>query len=54
MRAQHFGGVDSAIDPNHRLAFVRQGVRLIVGETFGMRELLRDLLVMVQLLLILG
>ncbi len=35
VRAQHLGGVQAAVDPHHRLAFVRQRVRLVVGEAFG-------------------
>jgi hypothetical protein len=33
MRAQHFGGVQAAVDPDHRLALPRQRMGLIVGET---------------------
>ena len=45
MGAQNFGGMQSAVDPDHGFAFVRQLVRLRVGKTFGVRQLLRDLLV---------
>ena len=54
MSAQYFAGVQSAIDPHHGLAFVRQCARLIVGESFGEREPAGDFFVAGQVLLILG
>ena len=38
MRAEDLGGVQTAVDPDDRLAFLRQRVRLVVGESFGERE----------------
>ena len=35
MSAQHFAGVQSAVDPHYGFAFVRQRAGLIVGESFG-------------------
>ena len=35
LRAEHFGGVQAAVDPDDRLAFLRQRARLIVGQPFG-------------------
>ena len=35
LRAEHFGGVQAAVDPDHRLAFLGQRARLIVGEALG-------------------
>ena len=32
LRAEHFGGVQAAVDPDHRLAFARERVRLLVGQ----------------------
>ncbi len=54
LRAQNFRGMQTAIDPNHRLAFMRQRARFVVGEPFGERQLARDFLVMLQLLVIFG
>ena len=54
VRAQYFARVQAAVDPDHRLAFMRQRMRLIVGEPFGERQLARDFLVMGQFALILG
>ena len=54
VRAQHLGGVQAAVDPDHSFAFVRQRVRLLVGEAFGVREPARNLFVVRQLLVILG
>ena len=32
VRAEHFGRVQAAVDPDDRLAFLRQRARLIVGQ----------------------
>ena len=40
--AEHFGGVQAAVDPDDRLAFLRERVRLIVGQPFGERQTLGD------------
>ena len=39
LRAEHFGGVQAAVDPHDRLAFPRQRLRLVVGQAVGEREL---------------
>ena len=45
LRAEHFGGVQAAVDPDHGLAFARERARLVVGEALGQREAARDVLV---------
>ena len=45
LRGNHFGGVQAAIDPHDRFALRGQRPRLVVGEAFGARQSLRDLLV---------
>ena len=52
LRAEHFRGVQAAVDPHDRLAFRGERARLIVGQPFGQRELPRDLLVARQLLVV--
>ena len=49
VRADHFGGVQAAVDPDHRLAFLGQRARLLVGHAAGAVQLLRDLLVAIEL-----
>ena len=39
LRAEHFGRVQAAVDPDDRLAFLRELARLVVGEPVGQREL---------------
>ena len=38
VRAEHLGRVQAAVDPDDRLAFLRERVRLIVGQPLGARE----------------
>ncbi len=45
LRGNHFVGVQAAIDPHDGFALRGEGVRLIVGETFGTGQALRDLFV---------
>jgi hypothetical protein len=47
-------GVEAAVDPDDRLAFGGQLAGVLVGHPLGARQLLRDLLVAVELLLVLG
>ena len=54
LRAQHFAGVQAAVDPDHGLAFLGQRLGLVVGQALGLREPARDLLVAFQLLEVLG
>ncbi len=54
LRAEHLGGVQAAVDPDHRLAFLRQRPRLVVGQALGLRQPPRDLAVTVELLEVLG
>ena len=49
MRADDFGRVQAAVDPDDRLAFLRQRARLLLGEAAGAVQLLRDLLVAIEL-----
>ena len=46
LRAEHFGGVQAAVDPHHGLAVAGQRARLVVGEALGQREAARDVLVL--------
>ena len=39
LRAQHLGGVQAAVDPDHGLAVARELPRLLVGEPVGERQL---------------
>src|SRR5581483_5102199 len=50
LRAEHLGGMQTAVETNHRLAFFRQRARLIVGEPFGERQPARDFFVAIELL----
>ena len=52
--AEHLGGVQAAVDPDHGLAFLRQRARLLVGQALGLGQPARDLAVAVQLLEVLG
>ena len=54
LRAEHFGGVQAAVDPDHRLAFLGERARRVVGEALGLRQAARDLLVAIELLEVLG
>ena len=38
LRAEHFGGVQAAVDPDHRLAVASERARLVVGQALGQRE----------------
>ena len=53
LRAEHFGGVQAAVDPHDRLAVARELTRLFVGQALGQREPLRDVLVLLQVLVVL-
>ena len=53
LRAEHFGGVQAAVDPHHRLAVASELPRLFVGEALGEREPLGDVLVLLQVLVVL-
>ena len=39
LRAEHFGRVQAAVDPDDGLAVARELTRLLVGQTLGEREL---------------
>ena len=52
--AEYLGGVEAAVDPDHRLAFAGQRPGLIVGEPLGQRQLPRDVPVAIELLEVLG
>ncbi len=45
LRAEYFGGVQSAVDPDYGFAFVGERAGLVVRESFGMREPARDLFI---------
>ena len=49
VRADHFGRVQAAVDPDDRLAFLRQRARLLLGHAARAVQLLRDLLVAIEL-----
>ncbi len=40
VRAEYFGGVQAAVEPDHRLAFLRERMRLLVSDALGQREAL--------------
>ncbi len=42
--------MQAAIDPDHGFAFARQRVRLIVRQSFGVRQALRNLFIVVEIL----
>ena len=44
LRAEHFGGVQSSVDPDDGLPFRGERARLIVGQPFGVGELRDDFL----------
>ena len=44
LRTDCFGGVEPAVDPDHRLAFFGEGTGLVVGEPVGQRETPGDFL----------
>ena len=54
VRADDLGRVQAAVDPDDRLAFLRQRPRLLLAEAAGLVQLLRDLLVAIELREILG
>ena len=54
LRAEHFGGVEAAVDPDDGLSLLRERARLRVRQPLGVREARRDLLVARQLLVVLG
>ena len=54
LRAEHFAGVQPAVDPDHRLAVARERARLIVGQVLGQREPPRRVLDPREVLVILG
>ena len=49
VRADHFRRVQAAVDPDDRLAFLRERPRLLLGDAAGAVQLLRDLLVAIEL-----
>ncbi len=53
LRADRLGGMQSAIDPDDGFAFARQRVRLIVGQSLGMRKPRRNFLIVIELLQVL-
>jgi hypothetical protein len=52
--AEHFAGVQPAIDPHHGLAVARERARLIVGEVLRQREPPRRVLDPREVLVIFG
>ena len=48
------GGVEAAVDVHERAPFARERARLLVGESLGMREPLRDLAIVIELREVLG
>src|SRR5207237_9577259 len=50
VRAEHFGCVQAAVDPDDRLALLREPAWLVLRHAFGDAELARDLLVAIELL----
>ena len=54
LSSQHFSGVESTIDPNHRLSSRCQLASLIIGQISGQCQPPGDLLVLIQPLMILG
>ncbi len=52
LRAERFGGVQAAVNPDHGLAFLREGARLFIGQVFGQRQATRDLFVAREVLVI--
>ncbi len=54
LRAEHFAGVQPAVDPDHGLAFARERLRLLVGEPLGEGEPARDLPDSAQVPVVLG
>ena len=54
LRAEHFGGVQAAVDPDDGLAVLRELPRLIVGEAVGERQLAVHLLELRERLVVLG
>ncbi len=53
LRAQRFGRVQPAVDPDDCLAFLRERSRLLVVQAFGQRKTAGDLLVMREPLVVL-
>ena len=54
LRAERFGGVQAAVDPDDGLALFRERAGLVVGQALGEREPARDLLVAREVLVVLG
>ena len=54
LRAEDLGGVESAVDPDYGLAFLRQRARGVVGQALRQRQAARDLLVAIEFLEVLG
>ncbi len=54
LRADRFGGVEAAVDPDDRPAFLRERPRLVVGQPFGVGQLADDLLVACEPRVVLG
>jgi hypothetical protein len=52
--ADRLGGVEAAIDPNDRLAFFRERMRLILGDVLRARQLLADLPIVLEIFHVLG
>ncbi len=52
--AEHLGGVQAAIDPDHGLALAGERAGLVVGEPAGARQAARDLLVAIETREVLG
>ena len=52
LRAERFGRVQPAVDPDDRLAFLRQRARLIVGQPLGERQPARDVAVAREVLVV--
>ena len=48
VRAEHFGRVEAAVEPDDRLPFLRQRVRLGIGQALALGELHRDVLVLLE------
>ena len=46
LRAEHFVGVQAAVDPDDGLALARERAGLLVGEPLSQRETARDLAIL--------
>ncbi len=54
MRAEHFSGVQAAVEPDDALAFLRERVGLFVGKPLGERQPAGNVLVAIELLVVFG